>query len=119
MDFRTKHGSKISNVRAYAGTGAPVYRTNGKRVYNPVKYRQAVARNSVTSAARTAMKKNPRAKAFSYTVTSGSGKKRYVGMTTNPIRSLNQHINGTGAKCIQNQKVQSVKIVAHKSVAVA
>eukprot|EP00978_Attheya_sp_CCMP212_P002797 scaffold5733_cov54-Attheya_sp.AAC.3 len=113
----TKSGTTVRNPRAYAAAKKTAYTKYGKKIHNPAKYAAAVQQKSIANAASAAVKRNPKAKAFTYTV-SLPGQKKYVGMTTNPSQRMSAHVNGTGAKCIK-EGLTAVTFTPHASVAAA
>ena len=115
----TKNGKTIYNPKAYAATGAPLYSSRtGKKIKNVKRYLSAVYKNSIDRAARSAIKRNPKAKAYSYVLTLKTGKK-YVGYTTNPTKRLNAHCSNKGAQVTRELKPVSVKITPHGSIKAA
>ena len=115
----TKSGSVVRNPRAYNDSSpkSTTYTRSGNMIHNPAKYTAAVQNKSITNAARAAVKRNPSAKAFTYTA-SLPGQKKYIGMTTNPLKRISDHSKGTGAKCIK-ENLTAVTITPHSSVAAA
>ena len=109
----------MRNPSAYAtATKKPTtYTRSGSKIHNPAKYAATVQQRSITNAAYVAVRRNPSAKAFTYTVCL-PGKKKYVGMTTNPSQRISAHLNGTGAKCIK-ERLTAVTFTPHSSVAAA
>jgi predicted GIY-YIG superfamily endonuclease len=77
-----------------------------------------VQRNSIANAAKSASKKNPGAKAFTYTASLPGGKK-YCGYTSDPARRLSQHMRGTGARVTQELPPTGFTITPHRSVSAA
>ena len=114
----TKHGTKVLNPKAYSATGAPMYNSSGRRVNNPVKFSAAVSRNSINAAVKSAVKLNPRAKAFTYTLSLDGGKK-YVGYTAYPIARMKAHTSSRGARVTQELSPYSIKITPHRSITAA
>ena len=81
-----------------------------RKVNNPTKFVAAVKRNSMHAAAKSVVKQNPRAKAFTYTAKLAGGKK-YVGYTANPRARIKAHTSGSGA--------QVTRELPHRSIAAA
>ena len=76
-------------------------------------------RNSrILKSCAAAKRRNPRARAFTYTISLKGGKK-YVGYTRNPIARMKAHMSGNGARVTRYNKPTSVKFTAHRSVAAA
>ena len=115
----TKYGTKVRNPKAYAKTGANMYSASSRRkVNNPTKFVAAVKRNSMHAAAKSVVKQNPRAKAFTYTAKLAGGKK-YVGYTANPRARIKAHTSGSGAQVTRELPPSSIKITPHRSIAAA
>ena len=115
----TRYGTKVHNPKAYARTGAPLYSARaGKKVNNVANFTSAVRRNSIQAAAKSVVKRNPNAKAFTYTATLQGGKK-YVGFTAHPSARLKNHSSGTGARVTRELRPVNVTITPHRSVAAA
>jgi predicted GIY-YIG superfamily endonuclease len=114
--LRTRSGHKVRNAAAYAAAGGVAYTNYGNKVKNPKNYAAAVAGNSMKAAATKARARNPAAAAFTYTVNMEKGKK-YVGMTTNPVKRIADHHGRRGASATKKYAVESVTITPHASVA--
>jgi hypothetical protein len=82
MPYYTKYGKPIRNVRAYASTGAPMYKGKSS---NNINKRRSI-----------------------YKVECQNGKK-YIGETGNFNKRINQHFNGAGSKVTQKFKPKSAR----------
>ena len=86
MSFYTYLGKKIYNPKAYAKTGAPMYKT---------KYIES---------------QNINEKTYIYKLDLTNGKK-YIGKTTNVNRRMNEHFSGNGAKVTKKFKPIECEVI--------
>ena len=112
----TKEGNKVHSVEAYTRAGGKTYTRRGEPIKFPAQYERKVKLNSIQSAAKAVMERNPDAKAFSYQIKDSSSGKTYVGMTRNPSNRLADHLLGKGAKATQQMKMSHVHLTPHRSV---
>jgi predicted GIY-YIG superfamily endonuclease len=114
----TKTGAPVRNIKAYKQAGGKCYNKSGKALRAPEKYSSTVQSSSMQAAAKSAQKKFPQAKAFSYTAELSNGGK-YVGMTTNPLSRIKAHLEGRGSKVTQGAPPTRVTLHPHYSVKAA
>ena len=84
--FYTKQGNIIYNPSAYAQTGAPMYKSNSYHAPNINEQK------------------------YIYRVDCANEKK-YIGLTNNINRRIEQHFNGCGSKVTQKFEPKSAKII--------
>ena len=111
----TASGTEVRNAEAYASTGAPTFSWSGSYVYSPTAYSEAVQRNSASAAVHAKVDANP-APAYTYSLNLEDGRK-YVGMTTDPEKRIEDHFSGAGSQVTREVPPISVNSLnANRSV---
>jgi len=102
--YYNAYGQKIRDPRAYAETGAPMYTkfhtAGGSTVRNPERYLQ--------SGGKLYHDCDINEEKIIYKVNCETGKK-YIGMTNNFERRMDQHFSGRGAKVTQKFEPKDAK----------
>ena len=110
-----RQGTAIRNVQAYTKAGGKTFNIQGRQIKHGVSYSNKVQQTSVRKAAASVMKKNPHAKAVSYTLHSSDGK-HYAGSTANPTQRMSSHLSGQGATSTKQMNISHVELHPHRSV---
>ena len=103
----------VWNPDSYKGQ---VFNRNGERIYDPVGYASKLWTRAIRAAAvKASEEKSDAAPAFIY-VLSLLDRKVYVGMTEDPVQRMEDHLTGSGAKCLEGIVIRSVRFYPCDSV---